>query len=1387
MAINIKTTLDTAKIKEELTNAVKKTGAFDEFSGASGDPNKVRLTKGGTPRDWQALSDDERWEVFDQAGLSNTWLNVSFQTPRAFGDVIDNTQALVDGYKTALEAGKTLMYANRTLALATLNPAVFALEQLIELAKSTIDDIMGSGLYFLVVNSQDLNEKDHKVKSRNYNLEFNRFNLSGLSINPFTNNLFFHVQPIEDINLLAAKSRQYKQTVTSLGDIQFLQHDPYAPRVRYYKDNPNKYLIYNGKVFDRQTRKPVLINAAKHYNIPSDLMKFVTSPFQNWKVCPPKKMLQIMNNSFDDKLDMDRPISSDSARVGALIMIAGTTDPTKIAAKVVKLYNYFAGGGPLTRAANVFLNAMNTTYKYRTEEIVVENLCAPNNFNNPAEKDWPFIVGEDSEILSARDEWRVGHNSDNYQRYGSGILEYNKDKVILKNLRTKEIMQIISVGEPEKIEVPSTRGPDVVMTDEGQIVHSENAGADPELPVGTFSTDEIYQGLDIFNSESQSKKVRYRQKIIVQHQDFIIGTSPGDVLVEVEVSGFRNLNKDGTTSSSLDSMVNTGLSAIGLGDDDFNQFEQITEPDNNRPSSDGSYSNIDTELTNDDTDGLYGFWTNFQRVPVFTLKNGTPNFLEDEVEKIFRTILLDRLMAERLVDQSKMIKAYFHYSDKINSNPLEYRTDLTYFSEVDADEADQYLKGVSFWNNLTVLGGEETLGENLNTYPINQEEASLWLEIMALDEIINRQSTTLIEDDIRGGSQYGLESANRRQVADLQTKIDQLNKKINDKDNEITKFTTISQTLESDITNYNSLRDEIQGSGSFRTNDITYSEIENYSADIGKMVLGFEETMAAKETIMTKLYNNAMKSYVEKYKDQVMLDLDQKAYRERTGFLDGVGYQRPAEFSNEIESAAIAELEVSFGRSSERENQIIINFEGMTPYYPTVLEEWRTARNSRREAISNHEEKIKLQEQIFDSGKPFAERLNAIGLPPTISLKDTLDQLTNFIEEKKEDLKENESTKSRIEIERSKLIEERNDLTIHRTTILSASTFDDIESSLTSLERRRNEKYLQLSNLIKNRSPFPSWNSNTFTIEKVASGRFQRKRAGSSSGTLIPGLNYDFSEDDLADYEVVVDQNDNQALDKFNNLLNTLVLRDTDNIAGIKWSNYDTYNLELTDVETEKAIKLFFSNSSLDFDPNTFSGDMKNFFENMLDQHLYLPRYKGTGIPLSAPRYCNVLTNKPLEEDLPKVTNETEGMYPDWNNKTLEEILPGFRDVLNLVVTLLEATKGAVEDIITVIDDIIEFIEKEIIPQLEEIIDIIQEFIDILKIGIIDAGIWFLYVPAEAGGVKRIRQAMKNATNPPPENIDFTFGMMLLTQQYAGEESVKKDAFEIVTPLLGLS
>tara|TARA_Y100000004_G_scaffold25554_1_gene25812 strand:+ start:400 stop:4635 length:4236 start_codon:yes stop_codon:yes gene_type:complete len=1391
-------------------------GNTAEISGMPGNPDKVRLTKGGSPRDWQALPGEERDKIFREAGLNNQWLSVSFQTNEAFTEVIEKTQTLVNGYKSAMEAGKTLMYANRALALATLNPAALALEQLIELAKSTIDDIMGAGMYWILIDSQQLNEKDHGVKPRDYNLEFSRFNLSGLTIDPFTNTMFFHIQPIMDINVLRAKSRQWDDNLSKYPGIGIA--NPYRGQVWEYANQPSKYLIYNGKIYNKLTKEPVYVGGNTVYNMPSKLLRNAMSTLLFGKldrnICTPKKMIEVMNASFDDKDDPKRPLFSDNARIGGLVIIAGVTDPTKMAEKIVKLYNYFSGFGPLARAANIALNALNSSYKYRTETIIVENLCAPNNFNNPPPDEWPLTAGEDANLLRSRDVWRLGHNSDNVDRYGGGITKYNKDKVLLKNLRTKEVMQVISVGPAKKIDVPSAAGQDKVMDSDGRAIRASQGTVDyseaenTEMMVGPETGLANEQGIDIFNSRSQKTKIRYRQEIIVQHNDIKIDTEPGDVLIEVEVSGFRNLNKDtGETQAQPWWETPVDNDAVGTSPEDSAEIIEATS-ETQDPSylqaSDGfggaagGGSGISTE--NDWKD----YWNNFGRVPIFTLKNGTPLQDDKDVEKVFNMIMLDRSIAAGDMEEKQLIEAHLHYSNKINSDEETYRRDLTYFLEVSEDEARDYFSSLS-----TGTLGMDAIAEikDESGFPIidlpkNQEEATLWMDINSMDQIIERQESQL--RDLSGGSSgpnVDSEASKKSAVADIQGKIEQLNENIstNELKLEASKNNIIS--YESKLNSLNLILSEIQNVTSEGLyGDIRQKSAEVYypSGDIQKRIADLKEENEGFKSQMVMHFEDAKEDYIglryyvhineiltENRRNLISVELNQ----ESMGLLPEPTNEQIAEAQQKAED----DWNESVGYSTQT---------GLPEYFPqhpgAVYDNLHIKLVSGIEQVKKLEAGFQqeLETQVFNSStdNKLEEKLNnslyefSDGIIPidSLSFDNKIELLNQRIENLEMDRFNEETNKITLENSLVSDKDRKNNLIIDKHTILSYMESDDIETSLEAIKLRRKRKFETLQGLISTR-PQSEENLGIFVIEKVARGRWEKIKMDRLSA-IANAINYDLDNDTMSDYGVVMSSEDLLAKQKWETLLYSLVAQDPDEILDIDHTQWQLQDLKLTKTESLKAIKLIQDFSAVDFPTGTLSADMKNFFENMLDEHLYFPYYKNSssGTILPAPKYMSVVNTENIELDKPKVTNDLKGTYPDWESVTLERIIPGFRDALNLIVTLLQKSKDLIATTVSAIDDIIRFIEDEIIPQLEEIIAMIQEFIDILKIGIIDAGIYFLHIPVGSGGTNRFRKELVNGKNPPPENIDFTYGIMAF-QGSAGEESSKSSAMEILEPFLGVS
>ena len=198
---------------------------------------------------------------------------------------------------------------------------------------------------------------------------------------------------------------------------------------------------------------------------------------------------------------------------------------------------------------------------------------------------------------------------------------------------------------------------------------------------------------------------------------------------------------------------------------------------------------------------------------------------------------------------------------------------------------------------------------------------------------------------------------------------------------------------------------------------------------------------------------------------------------------------------------------------------------------------------------------------------------------------------------------------------------------------------------------------------------------------------------------------------------------------------------------------------DLTDEESAWAARRILEGSGLE--PKDINIDMLRYFEALLDGYLWLPKWRNSGTKkLPAPRVCTVQAinkNTLKKEDLP------ESVYPDFGSMQVEEFLPDLRPILEKLIDFLEGLKGLGSGLIKKIDELIEFIEEKLIPKLEKILKMMEEFLELIKIGIVDAGIYFLFIPPAIGGTDRVRKALTSAGNPPPENIDFTYGLMLFS------------------------
>ena len=66
------------------------------------------------------------------------------------------------------------------------------------------------------------------------------------------------------------------------------------------------------------------------------------------------------------------------------------------------------------------------------------------------------------------------------------------------------------------------------------------------------------------------------------------------------------------------------------------------------------------------------------------------------------------------------------------------------------------------------------------------------------------------------------------------------------------------------------------------------------------------------------------------------------------------------------------------------------------------------------------------------------------------------------------------------------------------------------------------------------------------------------------------------------------------------------------------------------------------------------------------------------------------------------------------------------------------------------------------IKELEELNKAIQSILKIFTDGLPDSGVYSLSIPSTSGGNNAIKDALANATNGPPNSLDFSVGFMMV-------------------------
>ena len=136
-------------------------------------------------------------------------------------------------------------------------------------------------------------------------------------------------------------------------------------------------------------------------------------------------------------------------------------------------------------------------------------------------------------------------------------------------------------------------------------------------------------------------------------------------------------------------------------------------------------------------------------------------------------------------------------------------------------------------------------------------------------------------------------------------------------------------------------------------------------------------------------------------------------------------------------------------------------------------------------------------------------------------------------------------------------------------------------------------------------------------------------------------------------------------------------------------------------------------------------------------------------------------TRNTVQGDIFKTVNNEAAPPPNFKAAKLEDLIGEFTtffaSIKMLTDTLRNIAKGSGE----ALEQIVKFLDSKI-KELEEINKALQSILALFTTGLPDAGVYTLVIPPAVGGNNYIKQELEGAANRPPDNLEFTFGFMMV-------------------------
>ena len=126
-----------------------------------------------------------------------------------------------------------------------------------------------------------------------------------------------------------------------------------------------------------------------------------------------------------------------------------------------------------------------------------------------------------------------------------------------------------------------------------------------------------------------------------------------------------------------------------------------------------------------------------------------------------------------------------------------------------------------------------------------------------------------------------------------------------------------------------------------------------------------------------------------------------------------------------------------------------------------------------------------------------------------------------------------------------------------------------------------------------------------------------------------------------------------------------------------------------------------------------------------------------------------------------KEVTKKQAPPPNFKAVKLEDLLEDLKRFFAQIQIFTDGMRSFAADAIESINNLLKYLETKI-EELEELNKSIQSILKIFTTGLPSAGVYSLSIPSTTGGNNAIKDALANATNGPPNSLDYSVGFMMM-------------------------